>query len=952
MSPLSFALLAALAALTLALGSQTPAPRTAPSQPVAAAAALPMDRGAAALRADLRKLNTRASLLTVVAHPDDEDGGMLAYESRGQGVETSLLTLNRGEGGQNLMSADYWDQLGILRTQELLAAGRYYGVHQYFTRVADFGFSKTIDETLKLWGHDRVLYDCVRVVRLTRPLVVTSTFAGNVSDGHGQHQVSGLMAQEVYTAAGDPMVFPDQIRAGLRPWSPLKVYARVPFARVTEKGIYDYATGHWEPVRFRNYVTKTWIEGIPSTTLEVPEGDYDPLYGRSYLSIAREGLGQQKSQNGGVGEPPRGPFGSPYHLYASRAAGETAALPAKEDGFFEGIDISLAGIAAYAPVNERAAWQQRLEALQRSVDAATAAFDARRPEKTAPALAEGLAQTRALLEAVKASALPADAAYNMQHELGIKEAQFNQALLDALALSVQATVVGTGSPGREAATDLSASETTVAGQRLRVGVHVADQGALPVQLVQTELVPLAGGTWTGASPAEGASTNAGELGAGTGRDLQFEATTPADQPYTEPYFSRPTLEQAYYDLRAPQFLNLPNMPYPLAVQATFRFGNVDLRAMAVVQTVHREVGAGPVAEPLRVAPPISVTVSPGAGVLPLDRKQFEVEVTVHSSVKGPAQGSVRLDLPPGWTAEPASAPFATEKDNESRIVSFRVVPRAVEQKVYSISAVAEYGGAQFRQGFERVGYPGLRPYPYFRPSVYRTTGTDVKVAPGLRVGYVMGTGDEVARSLEDLGVHATLISPSELAGGDLSTYDAIVLGIRAYAARPELGTLNGRLLEYARRGGVVLVQYQTQEFDRNYGPYPLALSGDPEKVVEEDSKVSLLAPGDPLLNWPNHITTADFDGWVEERGHGFLRSWDPHYIALTETQDAGQDPQRGGLVYTRYGRGAYIYLAFAFFRQMPEGVPGSFRIMANLISLAKNPAMAEVSGSSKVPKAP
>ncbi len=222
------------------------------------------------------KLHTRASLAMVVAHPDDEDGGMLTYEGRGQGVDTTLLTLNRGEGGQNDMTSDYWDQLGTLRTQELLAAGDYYGVHQYFTRVADFGFSKTIEEALKTWGHDRVLYDVVRVIRMQRPLVITSTFVGNVSDGHGHHQVSGAMAQEAYKAAGDPNVFPDQIKAGLLPWTPLKVYGRVPFARVTEKGVYDYATGHWEPAHFRNYTNDTWIEGVTQDHRRDPHRHLQP----------------------------------------------------------------------------------------------------------------------------------------------------------------------------------------------------------------------------------------------------------------------------------------------------------------------------------------------------------------------------------------------------------------------------------------------------------------------------------------------------------------------------------------------------------------------------------------------------------------------------------------------------------------------------------------------------
>src|SRR5665213_1513963 len=254
-----------VACITISAFGQTPG-EVAPSPNARQSA---VNRGTAALWQSLRELHTRASLIMFTAHPDDEDGGMLAYESRYAGADTTLFTLNRGEGGQNVMSSDFWDQLGLVRTEELLAADRYYGVHQYWSRVADFGFTKTKEEALEKWGHDRLLYDSVRVVRMTRPLVVTSVFAANVSDGHGQHQVAGQMAQEVYKAAADPNVFPDQIRAGLLPWAPLKVYVRLPFARVTSKGVFDYATGHWTPPRFHNFVDDTWIEGKPSATLEI-----------------------------------------------------------------------------------------------------------------------------------------------------------------------------------------------------------------------------------------------------------------------------------------------------------------------------------------------------------------------------------------------------------------------------------------------------------------------------------------------------------------------------------------------------------------------------------------------------------------------------------------------------------------------------------------------------------
>ena len=967
-----------LSALLVATSSAQTDNKAASHAPAAAAGAPPLpylagfaqplakDRGAAGLSESLRRLATRASLMMVTAHPDDEDGGMLAFHSRGRGVDTTLLTLNRGEGGQNVMSSDFWDQLGVLRTQELLAAGDHYGVHQYFTRVTDYGFSKTIEEALKTWGHDRVLYDCVRVVRLTRPLVVSSVFAGYVSDGHGHHQTAGLMAQEVYKMAGDPNVFPDQIKAGLLPWSPLKVYARVPFARVTDKGIYDYATGKWAPVRFRNYVDGTSIEGIPSTTVEIPEGEYNPLLANSYLATAREGLAQQRSQNGGIGVPPARPFVSPYHLYASRV---TPTVPAHEATMFDGIDISLPGIATYAPAGQGKPWHDRLQQLSATVEEATAAFNAADPSKSAPALARGLAEVNKLLADLAASKLPADARYNMAHELEVKQAQFNQALNQALGVSVLASVLNGRDAGRfgpfgDMSNQAGTFQTVVPGQTFRLNLHIANQGPQPVVIKRADMVSHAGPAWriTPENPVipEKAGDKAaadkpvppitGDLKGGDARDQLLAAVVPQDAALTRPYYSRPSLEQSFYDILDPQYLSLPTTPYPLSAEITYTYAGVDVHLSGVVQTIHRFTGPGPLPEPLLVAPAISLTVSPEAGVVPLANASLQLQVKVRSSVKGPARGQIRLELPSGWTCSPATEPFATTNDGDERILSFQVMPKSVQAKPYTITAVADYNGQQFRQGFENTGYVGLRPYPYFRPSTYRTTGVDVKVAPDLRVGYIMGTGDDIPRSLEDLGVHVASLSPTDIATADLSVYDAVILGIRAYAARPELRTSNSRLLSYAQGGGTVIVQYQTPEFDHGYGPYPLTLTSDPEKVVEEDCKVTLTAPNDPILSWPNRITEADFNGWVEERGHGFMKSWDPHYIAPTEMHDAGQDLQKGGLLYAHTGKGAYVYMAYAFFREMPDGVPGAFRIMSNLISLGKNPAFKSAVSTPPLPQ--
>lgn len=908
---------------------------------------IPQNRGAAALSETLRKLGTRASLIMITAHPDDEDGGMLTYESRHVGADVSLLTLTRGEGGQNVMSSASWDELGLLRTEELLAADRYYGVHQYWSRVADFGFSKTLQESLDNWGYQRVLYDVVRVIRMTRPLVVTSVFTGSVADGHGQHQVSGMMAQEAYKAAGDPSVFPDQIRAGLLPWSPLKVYERVPFARVSSKGIYDYATGQWAPLQFRNYVTGTWIHGVPSTTLDVPEGEYDPVLGLTYFQLGREGLNEQKSQIGGVAVPPPGKVETPYHLYASRVGSGS-----NGSGFFSGIDTSLVGIADDAPAADRGKWRPRLRDLQLVVAKASAEYSAEHPEQIAPLLAKGLEMTSRLLSAVAASSLPPEARYNMTHELMVKQRQFNRALTEALGLNLLAVVAPPEGEHHGFWNPASTFQVAAPGQKFQVDVHLANQGTRSVTIARLRLeagdVESSSG-WRIQGPSLSASSlSSSRLGPGQTRVDSFSVTVPDHAAFTRPYFTRPNVEQPYYDIASgvdSSDLNFSTMPYPLAADLTVTYSGTRIHLRKVVQTIHRVTGPGPVFDPLLIGPAISVWLDSSRGIVPVSGGAHKLEVTLDSNVDGPAKGTVHLNLPAGWTSTPSEAEWSTTRSGDERDLGFEIHPENVKDRVYKIRAVAEYGGRSFTEGYRMVGYTGLRPYPYYRPAVDRVTGVDVRVPGGLRVGYIMGTGDDVPQSLDEMGIHVVLLTPQDVAFGDLQKFDAIVIGIRAYAVRPELTTFRNRLLEYVNRGGTLVVQYQRATLNSSDSPYPLSLGSSPEKVVVEKDPVKLLDPSDPLFTWPNKITTADFSGWVEERGHGFMSRWDPRYIALTEVHDPGQAPQKGGLLYARYGRGVYIYAAYAFYRQLQEGVPGAFRIFANLISAGKNPGFGAAGGS-------
>ena len=881
---------------------------------------IPVDanRGAAGLTRWLHALNSRASLILITAHPDDEDGGMLAFETRGAGARAALLSLNRGEGGQNAMSPDLYDALGLVRTQELLAADRYYGVDQYWTPAIDYGFSKTREEALDKWGHDRVLANVVRVIRIARPLVIASVFVGAPTDGHGQHQVAGQMAQEAFAAAGDPNRFPEQIREGLRPWSPLKVYAHVPFFSATPQGMYDYATDKYVPVRFFDYIHQTWSTETPVTNLEIAEGDYAAAAGLTYLQIGREGLGFQKSQNDGIAIPPPAAFASAYHRYDSRVP-----AAAHEESFFDGIDVSIAGIGSLAP-SQPDFLKSGLAEIASLADQASSQYRPDRPQAIAPTLADGLTATRALIARVRAGSLPEPGKSDMLFELGVKEDQFEHALAESLGLSLQATVAADRPQGPLSPFAPASPTFTIAipGQSFAVQAILLNQSRETVNVESVSLEASDGKAWKIESRG----------------DARFSLTVPPDAALTRPYFTRPDEEQAYYDLTNPRYRNLSLAPYPLTVHVRVSYRGAAVTLSQVVQTVERIPGLGMESQPLLVGPAISVTVAPSAGAVPVGAASFAFACTVHSNVKGPARGTLRLRLPAGWHSTPETAPFSMDRDDEDQTVAFSVLPDSVQPGEHRITAVAEYQGKNYQEGYRLVGYPGLRPYPYYRAAVYRAVGVDVKTPAGLRIGYLPGTGDDVPRALENLGVSVRILAASNVAQGDLSGYDAIILGTRAYAVRPELKAANKRLLDYAQAGGVLIVQYNLQEFDQNYGPYPFTLGNNPQKVVDEGSKVRFLKPESPALTWPNRITETDFSGWVEERGHGFIESWDPRYEALVETNDPDQDPQRGGLLLARCGKGAYIYDAFALYRQLPSGVPGAYRILANLVSLGKNPA--------------
>jgi LmbE family N-acetylglucosaminyl deacetylase len=912
-------------------------------EPSANALPLPEDRGAADLEQTLKRLGTTASVLMIVPHPDDEDGALLTYLTRRLGVRATLLTLTRGEGGQNAMSAESYDALGLIRTNELLKADTYYGAQQLWGTEVDFGFSKTQEEAFAKWGHDRVLYDAVFAVRKVRPQVIASTFVGGVSDGHGQHQVAGEIAQEAFKAAADPKVFPDQLRpvkdggAGLQPWQPLAVYSRTPFAPITNGQMLDYATGKWAPARFHNYVTGEWIEGELPADVTIPVGMWDAELGRTYVQIAREGWGEQKSQNGGANPALSGPDSSGYHLWAVVPA---AANPTTNGRWFDDdlfgnsrvyIDTSISGLARLAGAAPPAWLSDALKKVDTDLFAFESDCKNERGVDGAHKLAPIYRETLELYSRVKSSDLDAQAKAGLELELDEKIEQFQTALKDLLGLDMIAFTAGSGGGQGFAGRGASADETARSvypGENFGVRVHLFTALG-EVRLNRVWLGSRNSSPWKIDDTAEPIAAAGAPVS-----DRTFSVHVPDDAQPTAPFFTRPTTEQPYYDITNEAWRERSFAPYPLTAWAEFTFDGVPIRLGQVVQTMARVSGVGGVYEPLVVTPELGVRVEPEARVLPLDGSALPVRVTVHA--EHAAEGTVDLKLPEGWRADPEQREFHLKNAGETEPLVFSVSPGPdVAARAYTIEAVVHSGGKDYSTGWQSIGYPGLRPYNQYKAAELRTRKVDVKVAPGLRVGYIMGTGDTVPDAIEALGVTPHLLTPTELTSGGLSQWDVLVVGIRAYSALPELAAAEPRLEDFVDRGGTLIVQYQSSTFP---APLPLTMGRFPERVVDEQAPIKLLDPANALFAWPNPIAAADFDGWFEERGHGFPEHWDPAYSALTETADPGQDPQRGGLLVAHRGKGTYIYVAYALYRQFPELVPGVYRLLANLLSAGKEGA--------------
>ncbi len=849
---------------------------------------LDIDRGTTGLWQQLLKLSTTGSLLHTIAHPDDEHAGMLTYMSRGAGARTALLTLNRGEAGANAIGPELFDGLGLIRTEELRLSDRYYGLDdQYYSSVLDYGYSKTLDETLRSWDTERVLSDMVRVIRMNRPLVVVSRFHGSERDGHGNHQAVGGITPEAVGAAADPTRFPEQLtEEGLRPWQVKKLY---------RGGVRQNEPHH----------------------LELNFGQHSPWLGDSYHNIGYYGLSLQRSQTSGRTRSRMGPV--PY--YYERLTGNG---PESESGFFDGLDVSLTGLFTLANETPPDGATSLLEQIAVHVANAMQEVHPSNPTAITQDLTAGLAKTRTLLKLLPSES---EAAFMLR----IKEQQFEHAIATALGIKLSAIAQPPGAtPPESFWLPPVTMGPVVRGQTFDIDARLYNPSDVEIDDVHITLEDPSGLShedWKLVADASQSEPFA---------QVRFTATVPDNAPISRPYYHRNDVRENHYEIRDVAWQHMPSRPASLRAHATFSVMGEPVLVVQNVQTREANLPYGYAMRKLQVLPALAVNVSPAQRVvLPTEGgSTFSVAVEVINNIAGGTDGSLSLNAPEGWAVSPALHTLNFAQAGERAHFSFEIQVPALSDQEYEIVAMAETNGTTISEGYDVIRHRDMETRYLFKPAISRVRGLEVGIAPDLSVGYVMGVGDNVPSGIEQLGARMTLLQEPDLASSTLEEYDVIVIGTRAYAVRQDLHTYNRRLMDYASNGGNLIVLYQTQEFiPEHMAPYPASLPRGAEEVSEEDAPVAILAPDHVAITSPNVITLADFEGWVEQRGSKFFTEWDDAYTPLVETHDTGQDPQAGVCLVAEYGQGHYTYCALAFHRQLPYAVAGAYRLFANLLSM-------------------
>lgn len=864
---------------TLIAGASLVFPCAAPGQSLEGS-------GAVSVGLLLRQMDGVKRVLMIGAHPDDEDTSLLTTLARGWGAETAYLSLTRGDGGQNVIGSELWEGLGVVRTGELEAARRLDGGLQFFTRAFDYGFSKSADEALSFWPRQELLADVVWIIRKFRPHVVVSVWSGTPRDGHGQHQASGIVAREAFSAAGDPARFPEQLELGVEAWAPAKLYE-------SSRGLGGRGGGP-----------------APGA-LRIQTGSLDPLLGRSLFQLSMASRSQHRSQDMGSAEPP-GPRETGVLLVESTVEGG-------ERDFFAGVDTTLAGLAGGLSGPAAGAVRGELEAYRRALRRAEERFGLD-PRGVVAELGEALGR----LEGVSASVSGAGGT-----ELRLALARRSETATRAFAAAAGVVLEV------QAEDDL-----IVPGQSVSVSALLWNGGSSRLAAPEVELRAPPGWRVTPTS-VEGLASD-GSASPGSLATWTFEVEVPPDADLSRLYYLREPRDGAWYRWPDdPELWGLARDPAPITGSASFVPMGTDgpIGPRLSISEEWRYVGVDPArgqfTKAVLVVPAVSVGVVPGGLVWPQSRgEERSLSVVVRTEAEGGSRGELTVRAPAGWSVTPASQPFDLPESGTQRSLTFAIRPTgapAVGTHVLSFSARDE-GGRSYSEGDALVDYEHIERAALFAPAEARVTVVPVAVAQGLRVGYIMGSGDDGPEAIRQLGAEVELLGESEVRAGAFDAFGTIVLGVRAYETRPDLRAASGQLLDFVRGGGVVVAQYNRGPLG-SLAPLPLEVGRSAPRVADETARVRVLDASAPPFTTPNRIGAGDFEGWVQERGLYFGAEWDEGYTPLLELNDPGEPPARGSLLVASEGEGVFVYAALSFFRQWADGVPGAYRLFANLISL-------------------
>ncbi|MFC5408397.1 PIG-L family deacetylase [Larkinella bovis] len=801
----------------------------------------------------LKKLNVVGTVLYIAAHPDDENTQLLTYLANERLLRTGYLALTRGDGGQNLIGSEQGEYIGIIRTQELLAARRIDGPEQFFSRAYDFGFSKTTDEAVKTWGKEQVLGDVVWMIRKYRPDVIITRFPPDSRAGHGHHSASAYLAEEAFRIANDPAHYPEQLK-WVKPWRPKRIFWNVfiPGAFLSNK--------------------KPDEPGV----ITVETGLYNPLLGKSYGEIAAESRSQHKSQGFGV------PASRGVKLdYLALTGGEAA-----PNDPFDGIDLSWKRIAGSGKV------QQLINQLLIN-------FKPENPSASVPVLVQtyqALAQLDTSNVYVKA-----------------KRQEVETLIQQCLGLWFETN------PDAYAAAP---------GEPIRVTSNVVNRTGLSVRLVRVQM-PAVGKDSTLNLPLKSNDVAA----------FPTTVTIPASQPISQPYWLEKPVNKGLFQVTDQRLIGLPENPPAFVTRFTFDVEGQSFTFSSPWSYKFTDPVEGEIYRPFVIQPAVTANLAERVYVF-ADNTPKTVEVVLRSGRTGVA-GSLQLEVPAGWRVEPAQLPFDLKEKAQEVRVSFRVFPTAANSEARLRAVVTTQSSVKpaFASSLRIVAYKHIPTQTVFPAAEAKLVKLDIKVK-SKNIGYIAGAGDEVPAALRQIGCLVIPLTAREL-NGDLSGFDAVVVGVRAYNTEEWLRYFQPKLMDYVKTGGTLVVQYVTPggSFIQNglkvnqIGPYPFTVGRD--RVTEEDAKMTFLKPQHPLLNTPNKITDQDFTGWIQERGLYFAQDWDKAYYPIFSAHDTNEAAKDGSLIYCQHGKGHFMYTGLAFFRELPAGVPGAYRLFANLISVGK-----------------